>query len=390
MSKKNKKGNSAEDKPAENQETKSSGSSTQAPADGGNIGLIVVVAIVVLIMFLWYFNQKKTATPENPERPKETTATSPVPVDAKAKAMGIVKNYRLPKTMMSMESLIQKYREKEQKDKKAVLSDMLWEAKPSQGKEVPDKYYDVTLEWKENDVKVMFVWEVDTESSQVKALNDGAKKLEAFDEELFKTMSKETPTPAPTGIVDSPTPGISPAPSPAPTALKPVKKGGDDIEILPPEVPEEVKTTKKRTNDTPLEEPVEIPSIDFNEEFYQLDGVLTSGSEKKALMSKEGKNVEASVGTKLPDGWTVSVIGETSVTLKKGSRTKVVNLKQGTSAPSAPSSGGAYPKASPAKPSVNNSGPPSVPAPGEAPQVPPAAPKKPKTPTDTPTVIPLE
>ncbi|MFP4497509.1 MAG: hypothetical protein ACLFQV_04800 [Vulcanimicrobiota bacterium] len=143
-------------------------------------------------------------------------------------------------------------------------------------------------------------------------------------------------TPVETPEATPETPPETPMDTPVESPGVEVETDVVDIDIMPPTdtspVPEATKTEMpKDTGETPS-----FPAVESEENSYNLTGVMTIGDSKHAMMKKDGKTINASVGQVLEDGWVVSSIEDRSVVLKKGDKTKTITLREEIGAPPAP------------------------------------------------------
>lgn len=327
-----------------------------------NLNFIALLSILSLVTFMFLANGCSAPKPPEPTRaPQPPVATttqaepSPTPVDNSAEAIKKVKDVKGSMSGFATVQILELYRVKKEKTNKIQIKEKEWKAVELTDKGEPNRFYDVSCLWEENGRTTEFKWTVDLKSGEVIPSNSYAKILKSYDIELAK---EATPTPAKT-------------------------TDGGDITIIPPETPISVKppTPKKtETNDSDIE------ATNNEESFYQLAGVMSLGRTRKAMLQKDGRAYDASIGTKLPDGWVVQAITNDSITLKKGGENRKVMMNTNpfkgkeTATPD---------KTAPTTKPVDNKsvqgGPPAIPAPGDdAPANNDKAPKKPGQPTIIP------
>lgn len=404
----------------------------EAGMAGGTIGIIVMVVVFAIMAYFLWFNKGAAKPGPSPTQATQTVAAE----DTKpAEALVKVKEMEMPKTHMKMVALLDSYKAKKEKEGKVKIEPGNWSARSAEGKIEPSRYYEITFQWNEDGKPVIFAWEVDMKSDSIASMNQNAKDLDKFEGELWVALSKG-PTPAKTTAPATPaaspevTPKESPVASPTVVAMatppvktppfvkvtptpgavktpggipkipvKPIKKGTEGIDILPPETPvTKTKPGVKETVKAPPTVPPKIPSLEYDEDFYELTGVMSIGSSRTAMLQKSGKAFSGSVGTKLPGGWTIQSIATNSATLKKGADKRTIQLKEAvspyrSSTKEKEEKVEKVPKAKKPQARTSKSGHPTVPEPDIMPpsiDKPEKGGKSSGSPEDKPTVIPID
>lgn len=352
---------------------KNSGKSPESESTHGKasfpfnkVAFAFVIAMFVLVLgfYLYYFNfggreqlrQKLRAVLLPPSPIGKTTEEQ-----NKEKALKIVKDNEGKHTTMSIASRLEFYRKSLEKERGDRIVIERWRVESCTDKTEDGRYYDVFHDWSINNKKTTFTWLVDLKTGKVEPSSEYAIKLEDFDELLLKSI--------PLSESARETPGESPSPMPTgeEPELKPLKPGEKEGEVIPPDESAGSLPVRLTPLDPGGDSALDPSSLPYSDDTgIELKGIMRSGDSKKALILDNAVNREVGVGSTI-NGWRVTAIGDDTITMSKGSRTRTIRMKtsgasSGTSVPppmttrpapvtggfrSAPPSftGGNYPKA---------------------------------------------
>jgi len=325
---------------------------------------VIAIFVIVLGSYLYYFH---FGGREHVRQKLREVLLPPASVGKTAEeqnreeALKLVKESEGKHTTMSIASRLEFYRKSLEKERGDRVVVERWRVESSIDKTEDGRYYDVFHDWSINNKKTTFTWLVDLKTKEVTPSSEFAKRLEEYDELLLKSI------PLSESARKNPDKTPSPIPSGEEPELKPLKPGEEGGDSLPPDD----SSGREPVRLTPLE-PGGVSASDPSTLSYssdagiELKGVISSGDSKRALILDNSVNREVSVGSTVND-WRVTAIGDDTITITKGGRTRVLKMKtsgtsSGASAPppvmtgpapvtgelrsTSPSfSGGKYPKA---------------------------------------------
>jgi hypothetical protein len=348
---------------------KDSGDSKEPESDS-RITFVVGIIILILVLGAFFFRQSGnrdtgSSRLQTEVQTQEGSEVSEEKVNYAAEAITLVREEVGPKSNVTMEERLKHFKEKRIQDKPELkISHEEWRAVPAAGVEEADRYFDVSSYWKEDDSIVVLQWRVDLKNKTITPINEAAQEMVKFEDYLLTKIDKpgdNIADPTPVG-----TPGVN----------------VEDIDILPPPASVDVPPSPVRNVGTvtvphKAYDPVDIPlPLDMPEEApFELAGVMSSGGKHTAMLQKDGRVYNASVGDRLPDGWVVSEVGNRTITLRKGNSRQTLKMKEASVPPAK----------SPATPGHGGSGL----IPGDAPPIPPGPGGGIPHPDTGPTIIPL-
>jgi hypothetical protein len=331
------------------------------------ITAVIGVLILVLVIGAFFLRQgdnlgNRTVVPDPNGEVQEI-----ITEDYQAKALELVQEDVGAESKVKMTERLHLLKEKMKQDNSDfVVTDEKWEVAEVKDAEETNRFYEVSFSRTEGEQAVVYMWRVDLKEKTIEAVSESAAELAKMEEYFLTASQKPGDVAADTDAAD----------------VKPDQAGIDSIPP-PADVPPPVTDTAGAVTipqDVAISDPAPIPPMFFSEDPpFELTGVMKIGGSYKAMLQKDGRAYNASVGEKLPENWIVSEIGDRSVTLKKGTEKHTLKMKDtGIKPPPPRNPSEPYPQAVP-----QNT------PPGEAPPIPPVPGDSISRPDTQPTLIPL-